>query len=328
MNLSGFICLMALPWFLGPLNPKKRHWSNYLIIYSGVALMLWNLGIGEYSRQFRYYSCKSKLAYGIPNNRYPTWCNEFELVKPNRRYSKKIFSFRERVAISIHHLVELSIKGLSGLTENSHKGLRMYFVRSPIEGIEYFSIGERRRLCTDKGHLGGETRSNKSDFAMNSPRMRSLIAKHLPKVDQIQSWENRGVDINYYTASHPLRELLNQESLHVGTALQNNSTLFAKKSKDKHSLLLSLQSSVYYSTETIDTIEFFTLLGTQSIPVDNAMYCGLAMDGWLRPYYQEWKWQIPIEDSRIQANEIDSKVIDPREKLAILFLKRYLASSN
>ena len=104
MNISGFICLMALPWFLGPLNPKEMHWSSYLFVYIGSFFMLWNIGLGEYSRQFRYYSCRSKQAYGIPRNRYPSWCNEFDLLKPHRRSTKQIFSYRERVAIHLHHI--------------------------------------------------------------------------------------------------------------------------------------------------------------------------------------------------------------------------------
>ena len=328
MNISGFICLMVLPWFLGPLNPKKRHWTSYLFVYIGVGLMLWTIGIGEYSKQLRYYSCKSKQAYGVPDNRYPRWCSEFDLVKPQHRSNKRIFSYRERVAIRIHHVTHLLFLQALGFSENSRKGWGMYFVQSPIEGIEYYNLGERRRLCTNKGHLGGDTRISQNDFAMASPYMRHQIATHLPELEQIAAWENRGKTLSFYKGNHPIFNLLAQESLHVGTTLKNETTLFAKQTRDQRSVKLSLQSSVFYNIETIGIIKIPNPFGYHSIPIDNSMYCGLTMDGWLRPYYQEWWWQIPIQDPRIYDRGVDSRSIDSGEEFAIWFLKRYLANNN
>jgi len=319
---------MALPWFLGPLNPKKMHWSTYLFVYVGVFLVFWNIGLREYAQQYRYYSCRSKQAYGVPANRYPNWCQEFDLIEPHRRSTRKIFSHRERIAIRIHHLTELVFLRVLGFTERSRTGWKMYRVRSPVEGLEFGNMGERRRLCTDKGHLGGETQLILSDFAMSSPYVRNTIATQIPELDDLHHWQNEESKLLFYNNNHPLQALIAQDSLHVGSTLQNNSSLFAKLSKDQKHLNLSIQSSVYYSTTTIDKIMIPTLFGEQLLPIDNAMYCGLTMDGWLRPYFQQWNWQIPIRDPRIHDRGVEYRSIDSREEFAISFLKRYLASSK
>ena len=82
------------------------------------------------------------------------------------------------------------------------------------------------------------------------------------------------------------------------------------------------------NTETIASLRIPTLFGYHTLHIDKSMYCGLAMDGWLRPYFQEWVWQIPIGDPRIYDRGRSSRSVNSREEFAIWFLKRYLANST
>ena len=324
MDLSGFLCLMLTPWFLGPLNPKPRKWYQYLGVYSGVLLLLWTIGLHEYARQVRYHSCKAKQAYGIPSNRYPRWCNEFDLIWPQDKSNRRVFSFRERIAVRIHHLATLGIVRSFGLTENTKQAWRMYFVRSPIDGIEFFNLGDRRRLCTDKSHFGGDTRRVSSSFPLGSPLVRHTIATWFPQISQSGSWETKERPLSFYTGNNPLVSILNQDSLHIATALGNRGTLYVKK-RANGDFDFSLQASVYYNTETLGYIKIPHPFGTHSIPVDSSMYCGLTMDGWLRPYYQEWRWQMSEIDIKLQTQQ-DIPTPSPfGEELAVSFLSNYLA---
>ena len=76
-------------------------------------------------------------------------------------------------------------------------------------------------------------------------------------------------------------------------ALGNYGVLDFDRSRDP--IRTTWTGAMTHGTEYYGELSF----GFIRIPLDNSMYCGLLMDGWIRPYQLNISWIMSIHDERI-----------------------------
>jgi len=169
---------------------------------------------------------------------------------------------------------------LNGMERQARQIRRMHF-SDPIHNSKQPLVPKYMRgLCSPVGPIEGTIVQINSALLVQSTQWSEWYVQHKEALSALNHWETfqKGFSQNKHG-----RYVLEADRLlrpYAQVFLKQNR--YQKKWTIKQPIVYSPSSALLWTPPFV--------FSSQKIPLDNALYCGLQMEGWLFPYREEWTW--------------------------------------
>lgn len=324
MPLSALYGLVFL-WTFRP-RPRQRIWLRRSVLLLS-PLVIWNVGLVEYGRKTLDLHCRVLGYAGQPEARF---CSQAPGAHARGRAHTEgdLFSPLEHVGVHGFNVILAGGGLLAGLPRVAWETLFMSFAADPFPGgASNQSRSVRRRQC-----VGGEATATASTsrgpggFLMDSKTVRQLVAKNVRSAKGLSLGKTRayapatlmfsrpagmsghGSDEQYYGG------LMRQDNLEAPLTLvvpDGRIHVTATNPAGDPQLEIRWTGTISYPPNAQFNFPLPTvwqLPGVNSITkltkpfpllISEGIFCGMAMDGAMNPYLQEWRTSIPASDPRL-----------------------------
>ena len=275
-----------------------------------IPLVIWQVALPEYATETRRLACRASAASGAPYS----WCTSVPYEPPED--GTPVYSARERLAIHGFNHVLAAGGFLTGHCAVAWETLQLSYADAPgltPRALRQRPLSKRARRCRlGAGDTGPEVTWT-SDFFLDSAQLRgpaSQLARELAgrpvgaTAGPVSAALRRtGTTNNSVYRPGPRR---GPESITLGTALAlyvPRPTLTAtRRAGDR--IQVTWAGPIYYPPRAAFSIPLPTLHGTYDVRLDEAIFCGLQMDGAAQPYRLRWTTTIPLDDPRLRAPQV------------------------
>lgn len=277
MTVSGTTGLLGIPLILQPWLPKPfpKQWLHAAIIILPLATFL--CAPLEYHKQSREFHCRAYQVYFTEHSDIPDWCPNQYQQQLDDFTTLKLYKPSERVAISLHHLIEIVWLYFQDHKLYAKQRWKMLWTRHPNPSIRLAPPHHKRVLCRQDGPQNGIVRHYKSSYLIGTSGVQAFLSTQQEAIAALPQWDS-------FQRNLPLNDNRTQlyNGLHPSASINLSFTRTSQQWEIK-------QAIVY--TPTIQHIfKIPTIIGYLKIPLSTAMYCGLQMDGALSPYQEIWQW--------------------------------------
>jgi hypothetical protein len=274
-----------------------------LIAWLSVPLVIWQVALPEYAVETRRLACVASAAAGTP---YPM-CETVSYRPPDPKESGSVFTLREKLAASGFNAVLAPGGLMTGHSEVAWETLQLMRTPSPMLNPTGRPIGERRGLCQHGAASKGTTYTWQSDFFLDSAFFRQTVAGLAKRA------RTAGPSAGPVSAALPLGGRGNNQvyfskgqavTLRTVLALYVPGPQLTARRAESGALTVTWSGPIRYPPRAAFRFPLWTVHGTYDVRVDEAIFCGLQMDGWMGPYRQEWTATIDPNDSRLQDPKV------------------------
>jgi len=278
MTITGMLGLLLIPlwmqpWLQIPL-PKFANPFGLLIV-----LITWPVGWEEYKRERINLSCQVHQIYHRLHSDIPNWCpNQYQQPLDDWKETT-LFKPSQRFAILMHHFAEASYFSMIGWSTKADQLFRFHTASPPKKDLPRVPKKMRGR-CSPSGYTSGTTVSRQSSRLQHSTTWTSWYTSHKSTINTLGHWEP--FQDNLTTTYNPPPS--HSETEHL---LRSYAQVFLEQSVHSRSWRIQ-QPQIHTPQPAYQWSPPFSL--TDTIPLDDAMYCGLHMIGWLHPYRETWSW--------------------------------------
>jgi len=265
--------------------------------------VIWQVALPEYAVETRRLACVASTAAGAP---YPM-CEKVDYRPPDPEENGAVFTSRERLAASGFNAVLATGGFLTGHSEVAWETLQLMRAPSAISNPTGRPIRERRSMCQLGAASAGATYTWESDFFLDSAFFRQKVARLAERarasgqaagpVSAALPLGGRGNNQVYFSKG-PAVTLRTALALYVP-----GSTLTARQA-ESGALTVTWSGPIRYPPRAAFQVPLWTVHGTYEVRVDEAIFCGLQMDGWMGPYRQEWRATIAPNDPRLDDPKV------------------------
>ena len=274
-----------------------------LIAWLSVPLVIWQVALPEYAVETRRLACVASAAAGSP---YPM-CEKVSYRPPDPKETGSVFTLREKLAASGFNAVLAAGGLMTGHSEVAWETLQLMRSPSPISKPTARTIRERQSLCQLGAASNGATYRWQSDFFLDSAFFRQKVAGLAKRA------RAAGQSAGPISAALPLGGTGNNQvyfskgqavTLRTALALYVPGPQLTARRAESGALTVIWSGPIRYPPRAAFRFPLWTVHGTYDVRVDEAIFCGLQMDGWMGPYRQEWTATIDSNDPRLQAPKV------------------------
>ena len=284
MTLTGGLGLLVMPLFLQPWLPKNLalRWNLWGLV---VPLLMWQIGWKEYRTQRIEFGCTAHQIYHALHTDIPGWCPASFHTAIDDWDPTSLYKPSERVAIWLHHLGETWYVYSIGLKQRSTQLRRLHTALPTLPSTGPLPPKQLRIACNPQG-----------------PKIGTLIQLQSSKLTSTDGWiqwrENNSDTLSDLAGWEQLQRTLmdapSEKSLHKHSILRPRSTVSLNKTRTEN--IWSVTQPVLHTITPAQYHHPSWLIRSLRIPLDNSMYCGLQMEGWLFPYRELWNWTEPASN--------------------------------
>ena len=279
MTITGGLGLLVLPlllqpWLNTPINPRWN-WMGLCI-----PIIMWQSGWHEYRRERIILSCVTHQIYHRLHIDIPKWCPTEYRSPIDDWEPRTLYKPSQRVGIWIHHMMETIWLELNGMEKQAQQMRRMHF-SAPVHNSKQPLVPKYMRgLCSPVGPTEGTVVHINSALLVQSAQWTDWYAQQKEVLSTLNHWETFQKGFSHQTHD--------RYALEVDRLLRPYAQVFLKQ--NRYQKKWTIKQPIVYSPSTALLWTPPFLFYSQKIPLDNALYCGLQMDGWLFPYREEWTW--------------------------------------
>lgn len=276
-----------------------------------VPLVIWQIALPEYAMETRRLACRATAAAGTPYS----MCDEVDYDPPAAAKTGPVFSLRERLALHGFNHIMAAGGALTGHQAVAWETLLLSWVSTgegepTPEELRQRPIRERGSRCNQETDRSAPIVTTRSDFFLDSKEMRRRVARLAVRAETVEVGESVAPVSGTVTLAGPSNNTVygrRERPLTLRTALAlyvPGAELTATRvSADK--MRIQWSGAMLYPPRAAFSIDLPTLHGTYQVRLDEAVFCGLQMDGSMQPYVQVWETVISLDDPRLHPPRVD-----------------------
>ena len=279
MTITGGLGLLVLPLLLQPwLNTTIRPRWNWIGVC--IPLIMWQSGWHEYQRERVALSCTVHQVYYRLHIDIPKWCPAQYRTPIDDWEPRTLYKPSQRVGIWIHHMVDTMWIQVNGMKRHARQRRRMHF-SAPVHNSKQPLVPKLMRgLCNPSGPKEGTVVHIRSPLLTQSVQWKEWRVQQKEALSILNHWETFQKEFSH-----------NKQDFYVLEAdklIQPYAQVFLQQ--NRYQKQWTVKQPIVHSPSPARLWTPPLMLYSLKIPLDNALYCGLQMDGWLFPYREEWTW--------------------------------------
>ena len=278
MTITGSFGLLVIPLLLQPWLPKVLSLRLNLCGLM-VPLLMWQIGWIEYRNDRIRLGCKAHQVYHSLHNDIPNWCPAQYQTSIDDWEPITLYKPSERVAIWIHHFAEGWYLHFNDLKQLSKQFRRLQTASPTLPSVGPLPPKQLRAACNPQGPKSGTLIRLESNMLIDTKGWQEWQKDNADALSDLESWEH---------IQRPLIHTHSAKPHSSSSILRHHATVSLNKSRLLNTWSVTQPILHTMSPAYIHQPSF--LLMTVKVPIDDSLYCGLQMDGWLFPYREEWTW--------------------------------------
>lgn len=278
MTITGGIGLFVIPLLLQPWFPKvlRLRWN---LLGSVAPLVMWQIGWSEYRTQRIDFGCTAHQIYHTLHTDIPNWCPDAYQTSIDDWDPISLYKPSERVAIWLHHVGETWYVRFSGLKDRSNQLRRLHTAMPTLKSSGPLPPNQLRAACNPQGPKTGTLiRLNSAKLADTDSWIQWRL-NNSDTLSKLESWEH---------FQRPFLDTPSEKPIPVDSILRPYATVSLNQTRTEN--VWSAIQPIVHTITAADPYHPSGLIRPVFIPIDNSMYCGLQMEGWLFPYREQWNW--------------------------------------
>ena len=278
MTFTGGLGLLLTPLLLQPWLPKflSLRWNLWGTV---IPLLMWQIGWKEYRTQRINFGCTAHQIYHTLHTDIPNWCPAPYQTSIDRWEPLSLYKPSERVAIWIHHLGESWYVYSIGFKQRSKQLRRLHTSLPTLPSVGPLPPKSLRAACNPQGPKVGTLIQLQSAKLTSIKGWQQWRLNNTDTLSELESWEQ---------LQQPLLDAPAEQSLDTHSILRPHSAVSLNKTRTEN--IWSVTQPVLHTIASATYYKPLGVIRSVSIPIDNSMYCGLQMEGWLFPYREIWTW--------------------------------------
>jgi len=278
MTITGGLGLMITPLLLQPWLPENMDlrlnlWATV------VPFLMWQMGWKEYRTQRIEFGCTAHQVYHTLHTDVPKWCPASYKTAIDNWNPISLYKPSERVGIWIHHLGEAWYMYSIGLKQRSEQLRRLHTAMPTLPSSGPLPPKQLRMACSPQGPRNGTLVQWQSAKLTNTKEWIEWRQSNTDTLSGLESWEQ---------LQRPLFDTPSGQPISEHSILRPRAAVSLNQTRTEN--IWSVTQPVLHTITSAREHKPTWMIKSLQIPIDNSMYCGLQMEGWLFPYREIWNW--------------------------------------
>ncbi|MFH1468174.1 MAG: hypothetical protein ABIO70_27555 [Pseudomonadota bacterium] len=305
----------ALAWFLWP--RASRTWRTAWIgLALGLLLPVFTLQVTL--REFAHASDRASCAVRHAMDKPAAFCDGLRYRALTGTDSGPVLTLDQRLGVAGFNVLMALGGYLAGFPEVAGETLRLL---GGDGEIAHQPVSARRRRCRAGAASGGPVVEGTSDFFLDSRLFRREAAAFarrardaapgttLGQAAGVASMGGGGNTAVYFTGEKPMTS-------RTALALYVPGATISGVAVGDGAMDLTWEGGIFYPAGYAFEATIPTLTAPVTLRLDESLFCGLQLDGWMTPYTQRWTAHIDADDPRLASAMVTANAPGPFERAA------------